>query len=1179
MALGGGHSMQLIDGRLIHTATDLASFLGCGYRVVLTREAAIGHLERPKRQDPVLERLAKRGLALEADWIAKVRSSGREVVIVPRTERGAGLAAIEEAARHTLDLMHAGTEVIIQGVLFDGTWLGYADVLERVPGNSTLGKHTYEVADTKLRGYVYAGAVIQLAQYTAQLGALIGTEPTSMHVDLGDGRRVTVPAAHAAAFHRRLRERYLQVIKDAVGLDGPLDPASPPPLVPVAAARGRDGTPYPWVVPACRTCPWADACVARRVTDDHLAAVPGMRRDHARRLHNGAVDTRRALAALAPRDLATLSEQIAVPEPILARHREAAALSVDLADNGRDRAIVVNTPPTEPPRGIWRVPPPDPFDMFFHADIDPYRAGRRFTYTSAVKSISGADSGPVTMQAFDDDQERNLVQATVRALLPVIERRRRLGSDTPGPHVYVWGDSPLTALRSAASRHGTGERDFQRLVDGRAIVDLRAITREAIRTARPVDDLPDLDRYIGITGLSEEAPLVAFDRLIEGDPNGARDLEAAMCAAVERLARLRDWLLSERRAIGQATGVRGGTSGRHAEEDNDVGDAIVSMLDLEKARRRAGGEDGERDARAARLLADLLRWHRREDTVQWLDYHGAMQADPADLIDHPSALGGLRWLGEALDNARRYGFPRGQEHRVSVGEEVACHAWGESPKLIVDALDTQAGTIDLRVEEGGSWFGRPPVEAVVPLVPAASEPLRRALIRLSRAIDTLGAKSLGTSGSYRAARRLLRGETPVPPGTTEGDSLVRAHEDAVDALRRLAAALDETALPVQGPPGTGKTHAGAQAILDLIAAGKRVGICANSHRAIGNLLDATMDAATQRGMTVEAVQRAKEAQRCRTESVRIASSNRQVRYALQSRRCQLVAGTAWLFAAQDMDQQLDALFIDEAGQMSLANALAAATSARQLFLLGDPRQLAQPTRGDHPDGVGVSALAHLIGDYDTVPAHRGIFLPVSWRMHPDICHFISEQVYESRLASHPACVNQVIGPREPHGEPIGSGLRRLDVRHNGNRVESREEVLAIARACSDLLGVPWTDHTGETRPLEPRDVIVVAPYNRQVDLLNQMLPPGVVAGTVDRFQGQEAAVVFYSMTASDALDLSRGTEFLFGLDRLNVAISRARALAVLVYSPSLLIAPCRTAEEVRLVNAVCRLAELATPLT
>jgi uncharacterized protein len=1166
--------MQLLDGRLIHTATDLASFLGCAHRAVLTREAALGHLKRPDREDPVLERLAKRGRALEIDWVARNREAGREVVEVARTERGAGLGAIEEAAGRTLDLMRAGTDIIVQGVLFDGTWLGYADVLERVHGHSDLGNHAYEVADTKLRGYVHAGAVVQLAQYTAQLAALIGAEPTSMHVDLGDGRRVTVPMAHASSFHRRLRDRYLQVISDAATIRNPstLERAESRRAGPQAGT-----TPYPWVVPACRTCPWADACRARRIADDHLAAVPGMRRDHARRLQSGSVETRRALAATDDRDLLALGERIAVPAPILARHRDSARLSVELSDHGRDRAILVDVPASDPPRGAWRVPPPVAGDVFLHAEVDPYRVRRRFMYAAAVRA-GGVDGTSSVVRALDNDQERAIVQATVRSLLPLLEVRRRLPPDAPRPHVYVWGDGAILALRAAASRHGTGERELQKLADGRAFVDLRAVTREATRTARAVDDLSDMDRYVGVTGLVDEAPLVAFDRWVETG-EGAADLEASMLAVVERMSRLRDWLLDERRALGKPRGLRSDTDDQARDDELMVGEAIMSMLDLEKAQRRKGGEEGERDARAARLLADLLRWHRREDAVQWLDYFSAMQADPADLIEHPSAIGGLRQLGEARRNVRRFSFPRGQEHRITVGDEVACHAWGMSPKLVVDALDTQSGTIDLRVDRGLPWPGTAPVEAVVPLVPAASGPLRRALVRVAGSIDTLGVASLCEAGPYRAARRLLRGTTPVVPGTSPGAGLVRPGEAVGAALRRLAIGLDETALPVQGPPGTGKTHAAARMILDLIAAGKRVGICANSHRTIANLLDATMDAAAERGISVAAIQRAKKDQRCRSEVVELAENNRVASDALAHRRCQLFAGTAWLFASTEFDQALDALFIDEAGQTSLANALAAATSARQLFLLGDPRQLAQPTRGDHPEGVGVSALAHLIGDYETVPAHRGVFLPESRRLHPDICRFISEQFYESHLTSHPSCMQQAIGPREPGGVPVGSGLRRIDVAHAGNRVESREEVLAIAAACANLLGVPWTDQTGATRPLEPRDIIVVAPYNRQVDLLKLMLPPGVVAGTVDRFQGQEAAVVFYSMTASDALDLVRGVEFLFGLDRLNVAISRARVLAVLVHSPSLLAASCQTSDQVRLVNAVCRLAEVATPFS
>ncbi len=1169
--------MQLLDGRLIHTATDLASFLGCAYRAVLVREAALGHLLRPTREDPVLARLAVRGHALEADWVARVRAAGREVVEVPRAPRATGLADLEGAADQTFALMRTGTDVIVQGVLFDGEWLGYADILERVAVPSALGDFSYEVADTKLRGHVHAGAVIQLAQYTSQVASLVGMTPTAMHVDLGDGRRVTVPVSHAASFHRRLRDRYLATVRDAVGLEAPSGAGAPAPLVPVGDGRGRDGTPYPWVVPACRTCPWAEACIARRVADDHLAAVPGMRRDHARRLHAGGVETRRELAAIDPREGVAVADRVAIPAPVLDRHRQAAQLSVDLTDNGRDRAVIVDVPASDPPRGIWRVPEPDTGDAFLHVEQDPYRHGRRFTFAAATRNDGRDSTVQAVVQASDDVGEVELLRATVRALLPVLEARRRQPSDgSPRPHVFLWGEAPLVALRAAAVRHGTGERDLQRLVDARVFIDLRSVARESIRTARPVDGLPDLDRYAGITGLPTEAPLLAYDRMVAGEAGASADLDATMGATVERLARVRDWLVRERRARGAAPVSRGVTDEKSSQDETFIRDAIVSMLNEEKARRRAGGNDGEREARAVRLLADLLRWHRREDGVQWTEYFGAMEADGVDLVEHPTAIGGLQFKAESRRGLRRYHFPRGQEYRISVGDAVACRAWGGTPTLVVDAIDGQAGTIDLHVKEYKAWLPTE-VDAIIPVVTAASMPLRTALARLARSVDDLGDDPLASPGKYRAARRLLLGETPGPPGGRPGDPLVRPGEGAGAALRRLAMTLDEAALPVQGPPGTGKTHAGAWAILDMLAAGKRVGICAHSHRAIGNLLDATMDAAAEAGMSIKAMQRARPDQRCRSAAVELASNSAQARQALVGGRCQLFAGTAWLFASTGFDGALDALFIDEAGQMSLANALAATTSAHQVFLLGDPRQLAQPVRADHPDGVDASALAHLVGDYETVPDDRGIFLPVSWRMHPEICAFISEQVYESRLVSHQTCERQSIGAREPGGAPVGSGLRRLNVRHAGNRVESREEVLAVAAACTSLLGVPWTDQDGLTRPLEPRDLIVVAPYNRQVDLLNQMLPPGVVAGTVDRFQGQEAAVVFYSMTASDADDLSRGIEFLFGLDRLNVAISRARALAVLVHNPDLLIASCRTGDDVRLANAVCRLAELATP--
>ena len=291
--------------------------------------------------------------------------------------------------------------------------------------------------------------------------------------------------------------------------------------------------------------------------------------------------------------------------------------------------------------------------------------------------------------------------------------------------------------------------------------------------------------------------------------------------------------------------------------------------------------------------------------------------------------------------------------------------------------------------------------------------------------------------------------------------------------------------------------------------------------------------------------------------------------------CRLVAGTPWLFTATQHDQQFDVLVIDEAGQMSLANALAASTAAKNLVLLGDPLQLAQVSQGSHPDGCELSVLEHLLGDAATIPPERGIFLERSWRMHPDVCRFISDVVYESRLESEAHCaLRRVDAPTI-----TGTGLRYHPIEHEGNSQESKEEADWIAQAVAGMLnGGRFTDWDQPTRPLQPRDILVVTPYNAQVSKIRETFQRhglAVPVGTVDKFQGQEAPIVFFSMATSAGDDIPRSLDFLFSRNRLNVAISRAQCLAILVASPRLLDVECRTVEQMKLVNALCRFVEMA----
>ena len=559
-----------------------------------------------------------------------------------------------------------------------------------------------------------------------------------------------------------------------------------------------------------------------------------------------------------------------------------------------------------------------------------------------------------------------------------------------------------------------------------------------------------------------------------------------------------------------------------------------------------------------RTTFDLLGYHSREAKPAYWALYARRDKTLAQLRDEdPEALADLEVIDEATDGNRitwRMRFPE-QDYKIGPGNLDDPLAERATELLELDEAARVAVVTRTRKK------GDDPPRALSPGWPYSTDTQVNALFRFADRVADVGVApcgrlDAGTDLLLRRSPRLRPGTPPLADGAVD-----------LDRLKAQVRGLDGSVLMVQGPPGTGKTWTGARLAVDLLGRGGRVGVAATSHKAINNLLAAIDEAADEAGASFRGWKKCTDADDA-YDSARIVSAAK--RPTEDDGPVRLVGATAWHWTAEGEQDSVDVLLIDEAGQMSLADAIAVSQGARSVVLLGDPQQLAHVSQGTHPLSSGVSVLEHLLGALDTVPPDRGVFLDTSWRMHPDVCEFVSHTMYDARLTSVAGTEQQRIDSPGLNG----SGLRMLAVDHVDNRGRSIEESQAIAACVQPLLQGTWIDREGVVHPVTLDDILIVAPYNAQVRCLRRFLPDARI-GTVDKFQGQEAPVVFFSMASSTGEDVNRGMSFLFSRNRLNVAVSRAQALTVVVCSPRLLSARCNTVDDMRLVNMLCRFVDAA----
>lgn len=1178
--------MYWTENRLVLSAGDLVGHLLCPHLTSLSLQAADGEVPLPERNDPELEVLSRRGLDHERAYLDELERAGLSVVRIDQDTTS--LDALRDAASRTMAAMRDGADIVFQAALIDETthgvvWQGRADFLRRVDQASDLGTYAYEPEDTKLARHTNPSAVLQLCHYAEHVERLQGVAPERVHIVLGNGTRESFLLRELVAYYHAAKTRFTKW----------------------ALAESQPET-YPLPVSHCAVCRWSEVCDQKRLADDHLCLLPDLTREQARKFEERAgISTVTALAA-SPSGLGLGAgagdSEVGAREPggvgvghaTVERHRRQARLQV------KHRNAPPGTPPPwellEAPgenQGLGSLPEPDPGDVFFDIEGDPFVGDGGLEYLFGVGWLEGGRFVYRAFWAHTPAEEQRAFEELIDWLL---ERR----AEHPGMHVYHYAAYEPVALGRLTGRYATREEEFDQLLRSRTFVDLYRVVRQALAIGVDSYSLKKLEPlYMAVRTdqIIDAGSSISYyeNWLATGDDATLYEIEKYNLTDCESTWRLRDWL-EDRRT--DAVLYYGELPSRPpvTEESASEDVAAHSAEIVELVGRLTAGLDEAPDTSSSEetqgrwLLAQLLDWHRREAKPEWWRFfHRVLNATEDDLFNDTEAIAGLRYEGVVehimKSSVHRYRFNPDQEHKLQLGtgprdpeSERRALLHGEktpAPGTLV-AVNPIEGTLDLK---RGINSKAPHPTALIPPGPIDTGPMQGALLRFGRWVADNDADA---DGDYRAARDLLLRRPPrvtsatgMPgaDGPVPVDRLVLDGEEMLDAAIRLATLLDGGCLPIQGPPGSGKTYISARVVVALVAGGKRVGISAHSHAVISNLLAEVVDCARERGVPVRAVQKVSEDDGDHVdEDVQRVTNNKEVLAALVDGEANVVAGTSWLFSREDLHGQLDHLIVDEAGQLSLANVCAISGAARNLVLVGDPQQLAQPSKGAHPPGAQVSALEHILGGHDTIPLDRGLFVGNTRRLHPEICAFVSETSYDGQLRPIAGLERQQIGDG-----PVlsGSGLRWHPVEHEGNRTSSLEEVQAVDAMYCALLGRPWTNADGSTQPLTSADILVVAPYNAQVRLLCSMLPADARVGTVDRFQGQEAAVVLMSLAASTAEDVPRGMEFLYSRNRLNVGVSRARALCVLVASPTLVEARVRSVHQLRLANGLCRFIELA----
>jgi predicted RecB family nuclease len=1108
------------NNSLVFSPTDLTRFWESEFVSWMDRF----HLEYPgtyikDADDSMKKVLQSHGHQHEASTIARKTAAGLKICTIDTKSA--------TAYEDTVAAMTSGVDIIYQARLQKAPFSGWADFLIRAADNSgasKLGGYHYEVWDTKLSSKMKPYFILQLAAYAEMLAEVQGVRPEHIGIILGNGDEHRLRLDDYYFYYLEVKQAFLNWQEN-------FDPTKRP-----------DPEAYR------QFSHWQSEAKKIITAQDALIQVAHLNTTQAKTLKKSGIMTMTQLAGTAVTTVPRIADAVFAHLKIQAK--------LQLSSRGKERPdFLIRT--ENPQAGLYRLPKESAGDVFF--DIEGFPLAQ-----DGLEYLWGNTYIEAGKKCFKDFWAHNAAEEK-KALEDFIDWVYARWKKHPDMHIYHYANYEIAVLRRLMGRYATKEHQVDQLLRNEVFVDLYAVVRHGLFIGEPrysIKNIEHLYRGKRQGEVTDGGASVEFYQHWLATQDGKTWEDSKYLKAIreyniddcDSTMELVIWLREQQTIHKIPTALPRTYSEAPASEAQDLNE-LREQLESRKI-----------DFPEAELLSHLTDFYRREDKPMWWKFFDRLAELPEELYYDADCLSGLSAYDTAESQGRKYrrvyAFDKNQESKLTADDKVV-HQFDPTKNVEVEDICFDRGFVAL---SGKTLEHLPDQLTVVPHDYINKAALRKSLLEFC-------SNWLANPKCKNAVTAFLRRSLPRLNEHSAGTPIV-SDEDIINSAIKAVLNMDHATLCIQGPPGTGKTYTAEHLILALVEKGFRIGVTSNSHKAINNLL-------------IRAANRCHEAKFktgfCKVSSreeteidehplIDTVNSAKDLNITEQ---LQVIGGTAWAFASDTLAGRLDYLFVDEAGQMSIANLIAVSRATKNIVIMGDQMQLAQPIQGSHPMESGLSVLDYYLQDHPTIPNELGIFLPTSFRMHSDICDFISQAVYENRLKNAPECQKQAIDIAGSKHLVKKTGISFIPVDHEGNLQSSEEECEVIAEIYSDLLGRSYTNSKGEVRSITSDDILIVAPYNLQVRKIQAALGNRARVGSVDKFQGQEAPVVILSMCCSDASNSHRGIEFLFSKNRLNVAISRAQIAAIVVGHPRLAMTHASSVEQIAQINMFCMMKAFA----